>query len=105
NVSGLFIRQPLIVYALTGLISVAGYLVIWKLDDFAQYSTCLYMNIPKIVNGEIMTLLNNSAIGMYMGCAMLLGATVILLGVAYIGLSFEKRFVKGRKSATVTAQH
>lgn len=103
NVLGLFIRQPLIVYALTGLISVAGYLLSWKLDDFAQFSPFLYVNIPKIVNGEIMTLLNNPAISVYMGCAMLLGATVFLLGVAYFGLSFEKRFVKKKKSATVAA--
>ena len=102
NVLGLFIRQPLVVYALTGLISGAGYLLSWKLDDFAQYSPFLYLNIPKIVNGEILTLLNNPAISVYMGCAMLLGATVFLLVVAYVGLSFEKRFVKKEKSATVT---
>lgn len=103
NVLGLFIRQPLVVYALTGLINVAGYLLSWKLDDFAQYSPFLYLNIPKVVNGEILTLLNNPAISVYMGCGMLLGATVILLGVTFIGLSFEKRFVKGRKSVTATA--
>ncbi|WP_060203614.1 ABC transporter permease subunit [Sporosarcina koreensis] len=103
NVLGLFIRQPLVVYALTGLVSVTGYLLSWKLDDLAQYSPFLYVNIPKVVNGEIMTLLNDPAISVYMGCAMLLVATVILLGVAYFGLSFEKRFVKGRKSVTATA--
>lgn len=100
NVLGVFIRQPLVVYALTGLISVTGYLLSWKMDDFAQFSPFLYLNIPKIVNGEIMTLLNNPAISVYMGCGMLLGATVILLGVTYIGLSFEKRFVKERKTVT-----
>ncbi|WP_252504857.1 ABC transporter permease subunit [Sporosarcina sp. Marseille-Q4943] len=103
NVLGLFIRQPLVVYALTGLIGVSGYLLSWKLDDFAQYSPFLYVNIPKIVNGEILTLLNNPAISVYMGCAMLLGATVFLLGVAYLGLSFEKRFVKKGRAVTVTA--
>ncbi|MCM3710630.1 ABC transporter permease subunit [Sporosarcina luteola] len=102
NVLGLFIRQPLVVYALTGLINVAGYLLSWKLDDFAQYSPFLYLNIPKIVNGEILTLMNDPAISVYMGCGMLLGATVILLGVTYVGLSFEKRFVKERKSVTAS---
>ena len=101
NVLGLFIRQPLVVYALTGLISLAGYLLSWKLDDFAQYSPFLYLNIPKVVNGEIMTLLNNPTISLYMGCAMFLGATAFLLFVAYVGLSFEKRFVK--KGTSVTA--
>ncbi|WP_432362547.1 ABC transporter permease subunit [Sporosarcina sp. UB5] len=101
NVLGIFIRQPLVVYALTGLISVAGYLLSWKLDDFAQYSPFLYVNIPKIVNGEILTLLNNPAISVYMGCAMLIGATVFLLVIAYVGLSFEKWFVKRGKSVTV----
>ncbi|WP_262175563.1 ABC transporter permease [Saccharococcus sp. Marseille-Q5394] len=100
NVLGLFINQPLVVYTLTGLISVAGYLLSWKLDDFAQYSPFLYLNIPKVVNGEILTLLNDPAINVYMGCGTLLAATVILLGVTYVGLSFEKRFVKGRKSVT-----
>lgn len=100
NVLGIFIRQPLVVYALAGLISVAGYLLSWKLDDFAQFSPFLYLNIPKVVNGEILTLLNDPAINVYMGCGMLLGATAFLLGVAYVGLSFEKRFVKGRKSVT-----
>lgn len=99
NVLGLFIRQPLVVYALTGLISLAGYLVSWEMNDFAHYSPFLYLNIPKIFNGEIMTLLNVPAISVYMGCGMLLGATVFLLGVAYIGLNFEK----GRKSVTATA--
>ncbi|MCM3638681.1 ABC transporter permease [Sporosarcina luteola] len=103
NVIGLFMRQPLVVYALTGLISGAGNLLSWKLDDFAQYSPFLYVNIPKIVNGEIMTLLNDPTISVYMGCAMLLGGTVFLLGVAYLGLSFEKRFVKKGKSVTATA--
>jgi ABC-type transport system involved in multi-copper enzyme maturation permease subunit len=103
NVLGLFIRQPLVVYALTGLISVVGYLLSWKLDDLAQYSPFLYLNIPKVVNGEIMTLLNNPAINLYMGCGMLLGASVLLIGVAYAGLSFEKRFVKKRKSVASTA--
>lgn len=100
NVLGLFIRQPLVVYALTGLISLAGYLVSWKLDDFAQYSPFLYLNIPKVVNGEIMTLLNNPAISLYMGCVMLLGATVFLLVVAYVGLSFGERVVRKGKSVT-----
>ncbi|MFC5601786.1 ABC transporter permease subunit [Sporosarcina koreensis] len=102
NVLGLFIRQPLVVYALTGMIGVAGYLVSWKLDEFAEYSPFLYLNIPKIANGEIMTLLNDPAISVYMGCGVLLGAAVILLGVTYVGLSFEKRFVKERKSFTAT---
>lgn len=100
NVLGLFIRQSLVVYALTGLISLAGYLVSWKLDDFAQYSPFLYLNIPKVVNGEIMTLLNNPAISLYMGCVMLLGATVFLLVVAYVGLSFGERVVRKGKSVT-----
>lgn len=100
NVFGLFIRQPLVVYALTGLIGVGGYLLSWKLDDFAQYSPFLYLNIPKVVNGEILTLLNNPAISVYMGCGMLLGATVFLLGVAYLGLSYEKRLVKKKGSVT-----
>lgn len=103
NVLGLFIRQPLVVHAITGLISGAGYLLSWKMDDFAQYSPFLYLNIPKIVNGEILTLLNNPAISVYMGCAMLLGAAVILLGLAYIGLSFEKKLIKERKTVTSTA--
>ena len=103
NVLGIFIRQPLVVYALTGLISGAGYLLSWKLDDFAQYSPFLYVNIPKIVNGEILTLLNNPAISVDMGCAMLLGGTVFLLGVAYLGLSFEKKSAKKRKSFTAVA--
>ncbi|MCG7343486.1 ABC transporter permease [Sporosarcina sp. ACRSL] len=102
NVLGLFIRQPLAVYALTGLLSGAGYLLSWKLDDFTQYSPFLYLNIPKIANGEILALLNNPAISVYMGCAMLLGATVFLLVVAYVGLRFEKRFVKTGKSVTAT---
>ncbi|MFS0689456.1 ABC transporter permease subunit [Sporosarcina sp. 179-K 8C2 HS] len=102
NVLGLFIRQPLVVYALTGLLCLAGYLVSWKMDDFAQYSPFLYLNIPKIVNGEIMTLLNNPAIGLYMGCAMLLGAMAFLLITAYVGLGFGKRVVRKEKSAAAT---
>ncbi|WHT48813.1 ABC transporter permease subunit [Sporosarcina thermotolerans] len=101
NVLGIFIRQPLFVYALAGLISVAGYLLSWKLDDFAQYSPFLYLNIPKIVNGEILTLMNDPSINLYMGCGMLLGATVFLLVVAYVGLSFRKGFVKGRNRVRV----
>ena len=100
NVLGLFIRQPLVVYALTGLISLAGYLVSWKLDDFAQYSPFLYLNIPKVVNGEIMTLLNNPSISLYMGCVILFGAMAFLLIAAYVGLSFGDRVVRKGKSVT-----
>lgn len=103
NVLGLFIRQPLVVYALAGLISGAGYVVSWKLDDFAQYSPFLYLNIPKIVNGEILTLLNNPAISVYMGCAILLGAIGLLLVVTYVGLSFKMKFVEKGESVTVGA--
>ncbi|WP_339252823.1 hypothetical protein NSQ43_02825 [Sporosarcina sp. FSL W8-0480] len=84
------------------LISGAGYLLSWKLDDFAQFSPFLYLNIPKIVNGEILTLMDDPAISVYMGCGMLLGAAAFLLVVAYVGLSFEKWFVKGRRSVRVT---
>ncbi|MBB4824643.1 ABC-type transport system involved in multi-copper enzyme maturation permease subunit [Sporosarcina luteola] len=97
NVIGLFVRQPLVVYALTGLISGAGYLLSWKLDDFIQYSPFLYLNIPKIVNGEILALLNKPAISVYMGCVMLLGASLIVLIAAYAGLSFRRKDVKRRK--------
>ena len=101
NVLGIFIRQPLVVYALAGLISGAGYLVSWKLDDFAQYSPFFYLNIPKIVNGEILTLMDNPAITMYMGCAVLLGVTAFLLVVTYVGLSFKLVFLKKRNSIYV----
>ncbi|QTD40018.1 ABC transporter permease subunit [Sporosarcina sp. Te-1] len=97
NIIGLVARQPLVVYALTSLISGAGYLLSWKLNDFAQFSPFLYLNVPKIVNGEILTLLNNPAISVTMACAMLLGTTVILLVVTYIGMSFEQRGMKKRK--------
>ncbi|MCG3087609.1 ABC transporter permease [Sporosarcina cyprini] len=103
NVIGLVARQPLVVYALTGLISLAGYLASWKLGDFAQFSPFLYLNVPKIVNGEILTLLNNTAISVNMACAMLLGATVILLVVTYVGISFEKRGLKKRKHSVAEA--
>ena len=101
NVLGLFIRQPLVVYSLTGLISVVGYLASWKFDDFAQYSPFLYLNIPKIVNGEILTLMDNPAITVYMGCAVLLGVTAFLLVVTYVGLSFKLVVLKKRKSVTL----
>lgn len=101
NVLGLFIRQPLIVYILTGIFSVTGYLLSWNLDEFAPYSPFLYLNIPKIVNGEIMTLMNNPMIGLYMGCVIVLGATVFLLLLAYVGLSFQVRFVKKMRAGKV----
>lgn len=103
NVFGLFIRQPLLVYVLAGLVSIAGYLLSWKLNDFAPFSPFLYVNVPKIVNGEILTLLNNPAISVYLGCAILLCATAVLLVVAYVALSFQVRFAKKVDSVNVAA--
>jgi len=81
NSIGLFIRQPLVVYLLTALLSIGGCLLSGQAETLAPYSPFLYLNLPKILNGELLALLNNPAITVSTGCAVLLGASLLLIAV------------------------
>src|SRR5699024_1432335 len=83
----LFMREGMMVFILTLVLSVAGYFLasVEKLSSLVHFLPFTYLNIGKIANGELAIVLDNEGINLGMGLIILLSATVILilLGWAY----------------------
>ena len=99
---GIFIPRAFVVYSLVGLICGFGYFLSEKLDDFAQLSPFTYLDIGRIVNGEVATVLNNPGVTVLNGCFVLVGVSVLLVGVGYGVLRLRSR-VGVRKKKEVLA--
>ncbi len=91
NSLGLVIRQPFAVYLLTALLAVGGSLLSGQWKALAPYSPFLYLDLPKILNGETATLLNNPSVSVYTGSAILLIWAGLMVIVLYAVLSLKGR--------------
>ncbi|MEK5040230.1 ABC transporter permease subunit [Sporosarcina sp. FSL K6-3457] len=84
----LFVRSPLGVFSTVLAIGSAGYFAsVHLLPDMAHLSPFTYLNVAKITNGEVATLLNNSGIHVLTGGVVLLVAMVLLVVVGYLLLN------------------
>ncbi|MBD7984078.1 hypothetical protein H9649_05760 [Sporosarcina sp. Sa2YVA2] len=94
---GIFIPRAFVVYSFVGLICGFGYFLSDKLGDYAQFSPFTYLDIGRIVNGEVATVLNNPGVSVLNGCLVLLGVAVLLVGVAYVVLRLRSGVGAERK--------
>ena len=99
---GIFIPRAFVVYSIVGLICGFGYILSDKLGDYAQFSPFTYLDIGRIVNGEVATVLNNPSVSVLNGCLVLVGVAVLLVGVGYGVLRLRSR-VGVRKKKEVLA--
>ena len=88
---GIFIPRGFVVYSFAGLICGSGYILSGKLGDYAQFSPFTYLDIGRIINGEVATVLNNPSVTVLNGCLVLVGVTVLLVGVGYGVLRLRSR--------------
>ncbi|HLR75307.1 MAG TPA: hypothetical protein VK077_08510, partial [Virgibacillus sp.] len=87
-VMSLFFNYELSVFGSAGVIVAVGYLVSrYVLTESAHLSPFTYLHIPKIVNGEIATVLNNPTINFQTGIIVLSITTFILFMIGYVLLS------------------
>ncbi|WP_350343407.1 ABC transporter permease subunit [Proteinivorax tanatarense] len=87
----LFLKREMSVLATTALIGAAGFALSQGLTEMAHLSPFTYLNIPKIINGEIATTLNNPSVNLQTGIVILLAVTAGLVLAGY--------FISGRKNA------
>ncbi|WP_350343411.1 ABC transporter permease subunit [Proteinivorax tanatarense] len=85
-----FIQKKMSVLATTALIGAAGFALSQDLTEMAHLSPFTYLNIPKIINGEIATTLNNPGVNLQTGIAVLLTVTAALVLAGY--------FISGRRN-------
>ena len=99
HVLALFIPQTFGVFATLTIVSGAGFVFSEKLGSFAQFSPFTYLDIGRIVNGEVATVLNNPSVTVWSGCLVLLGLTAVLVVIGYGVLSLKMRvgLRKGKK--------
>ncbi|WP_438310618.1 ABC transporter permease subunit [Sporosarcina sp. FA9] len=84
----LFFKSQLAVFATTSLIVVSGYIGSSQLlTESAHLSPFTYLNIAKIMNGEVSTLLNNPSINFQTGSLVLLAGALFLYVIGYLLLS------------------
>ncbi|WP_318617543.1 ABC transporter permease [Sporosarcina sp. YIM B06819] len=86
HVLALFISRSFGVYTSLALVSGIGYLLSERLGEYAQFSPFLYLNIARVVNGEISTVLNNPGVTVFNGCMVLFVFSIILIILGYVGL-------------------
>ncbi|MCM3710629.1 ABC transporter permease subunit [Sporosarcina luteola] len=91
HVLGLFVPRAFVVYSCVALICGVGYFIGGKLGDFAQFSPFTYLDIGRIVNGEVATVLNNPSVTVLNGCWVLLGVSVLLVVAGYGMLGLRSR--------------
>ncbi|WP_033542018.1 hypothetical protein, partial [Planococcus sp. CAU13] len=91
NFLSLFLKNTFTSFAVTLLIGAGGFVLSnYYLTGMAQWSPFTYLQIHKVANGEIGTLMNLQHLNVLTGSLVLLGSTVLLL---ILGL-----LVTGRKS-------
>lgn len=79
HVLSIFIARPIGVFVTLTILSTIGYYISGELGGYALFVPFTYMDIPRIINGEISTLLNNSGITVLNGCLLLMGISAALL--------------------------
>lgn len=95
----LFMKSSLGVFAMTILFLVVGYYRNWRIPlQISHRSPFTYFNIPRIVNGEMGSRLNEPRINFITGVMVLVGLTVVLMVVSLILINRERIYhiVKGK---------
>ncbi|WP_433958342.1 ABC transporter permease [Cytobacillus horneckiae] len=90
----LFINNQFSVFSLLLIVTVAGYMVSSEvLTKHAHLSPFTYLNVSKVINGEISTLINNPDITFLTGSVTLLVSTIVLKIIGSIVLMKQKNIV------------
>ena len=97
HVLSIFIAKPIGVFVTLAILSTIGYYVSGELGGYALFVPFTYLDIPRIVNGEISTLLNNPGITVLNGCFLFMGISAVLLFGGMLILR-AKSFTKVRRS-------
>ncbi|WP_078598518.1 ABC transporter permease subunit [Evansella clarkii] len=81
----LFFKKKLNVFSIAIFIAAAGYILsLHWFGDVSHLSPFTYLNIPKILNGELPTALDNPNFHLYSGIIPLLGWSLLLLIIGYV---------------------
>ncbi|MBB4824645.1 ABC-type transport system involved in multi-copper enzyme maturation permease subunit [Sporosarcina luteola] len=99
---GLFMSRTFMVYGCAALLSGIGYVLSDNLGDFAQFSPFIYLDIGRIVNGEVSTVLNNPNVTVLSGCMVLVGVSVLLITAGAVVLRLRVGASKGKKILATT---
>lgn len=87
-----FLNHPMTVLGTTLLLSIIGYLLSEQgLVDQAHLSPFMYLNLPKVVNGEFSALLNNPNLTLQTGVFVLLGCTFLFTIISSIWLKRKNK--------------
>lgn len=74
------------------LVGAGGYIASSRLlADWAHLSPFTYLDIPKIINGEVSTLANNPCINLLTGVLVLAASTLVVLVIGYVWLGRKNR--------------
>lgn len=104
NVLGLWISHPFIVFCCVAISSGIGYFASNKLGDYAQFSPFTYLDIGRIVNGEVATVLNNPGVTVGMGCFVLLTCSIGCMAIGYAVLRFGTKRNKVKHASVLLGQ-
>ena len=82
----LFFNNMISAVTMTLIVAIGGYFisVIPTISAIAHFSPFTYLNIGKIANGEIATVLTNSSIQSFLGIGVLLLSSLVLLGAGLV---------------------
>ncbi|MFT0138611.1 hypothetical protein ACEK07_18200, partial [Alcanivoracaceae bacterium MT1] len=103
NFIAVFLKNILSVFSTSALIITVGYVMSNQyLTDKAHLSPFIYLNIPKVINGEMATLVDNANINVISGSLILLVSSLILTFIGYNILKWKNKYtssvVKGKTS-------
>ncbi|WP_217586279.1 hypothetical protein [Lentibacillus saliphilus] len=91
-VVSVFFKRIFNVFLMTVLIFVGGFVLTQTLlEGFTYLSPFTYVDINRVVNGEIATQLDQPLVHWMVGSAVLLIATVCVMIIGHIGLKYKKR--------------
>ena len=83
----LFIRNQSATVLVTGAIVFGG----MKVLPLSAYNPFIYVDIHRVLNGELATIAFNPAVGFQNGMVALLAASMVLLVVAYVGFHWKSK--------------
>lgn len=79
-----FFKKSFAVFSCTTVLLLSGYWLNWRKKlHVSPTSPFTYFNVPKIVNGEIATILNNPSITVQRGVTILLALTMLFIIIGY----------------------
>ncbi|PKH11693.1 ABC transporter permease [Planomicrobium sp. MB-3u-38] len=105
NFLSLFLKNTFTSFALTMLIGVGGFVLSnYYLTGMAQWSPFTYLQIHKVANGEMGTLMNLQHLNVMTGSLVLSGSTLLLLLLGILLTSFKAQNSVGSQKKT-DAEH